>query len=258
MHLRTTALLVFVVITLLTALAVLGAAVGWLPDADDRLLKWGIPAVLGEIVGTTVLYVRAPMTRALLVNLDFSRATKKAVNLAGTGTYIIRDSSGKTKRKGTVVPIHVDGGWKVQLPGSMAANDSVTLTFTTLEGDRWEVWPFLPYVLTKEAILVGYAQQTTAQASVDEEAASAMRSSLRDLAAAQEAYFADYLTYADGISRLAYQSWPGVVVTLKFASDAGWAAIATHKDTHITCGLWYGDIPTSARTGEQEGVPDCH
>jgi hypothetical protein len=46
---RILVLIAFVVITVLTALAVLAAAVGWFPAADPKLIAWGIPTVLGEI-----------------------------------------------------------------------------------------------------------------------------------------------------------------------------------------------------------------
>ena len=58
MNPRVASLYSFLAITVLTALAVLAAAVGWLPSAQPDLVKWGLPVVLAEIVATVVAYVR--------------------------------------------------------------------------------------------------------------------------------------------------------------------------------------------------------
>ena len=68
MNTRTITLLAFLAITVLTAVAVLAAAVGWLPNAKPQLVSWGIPAVLGEIVVTVILYVKSPPAQTIKVN----------------------------------------------------------------------------------------------------------------------------------------------------------------------------------------------
>lgn len=69
MNPRTAALFAFLGITILTAVAVLVAAVGWLPNADPKLVSWGIPAVLGEIVATVILYAKSPPAHTIRINL---------------------------------------------------------------------------------------------------------------------------------------------------------------------------------------------
>jgi hypothetical protein len=147
MNPRTIALLAFVGITVLTAVAVLGAAVGWLPNADPRLVSWGIPAVLGEIAATVVIYLRTP-AHTIRVNLK----APPEVELVNSGTYTIFDNSGKQRKSGTVMPIFGPGGYQITLPEALGPTESVTLSFQEREGDTWEVRPFLPYVQTQDVV----------------------------------------------------------------------------------------------------------
>ncbi len=151
MNPRAIALLAFLAITVLTAIAVLAAAVGWLPNADPKLVSWGIPAVLGEIVATIVVYVKSP-THTIRVNLEFHGATPTGVDLTDSGTYSVLDNSGKQRTSGKVVPILGPGGYQVTLPAALEPTDSIVLSFTEREGQAWGVRPFLPYVHTQSAV----------------------------------------------------------------------------------------------------------
>jgi len=151
MNPRTTALLAFLAITVLTALAVLAAAVGWLPSADPKLVSWGIPAVLGEIVATVVVYLKTP-AHIIRVNLEFQGATPTGIDLDGAGTYRVLDNSGKERTYGKVVPILGPGGYQVTLPAALEPTDSISLSFSERGGDAWGVRPFLPYVHTQSAV----------------------------------------------------------------------------------------------------------
>ena len=85
---------------------------------------------------------------------------------------------------------------------------------------------------------------------------SAMKSDLRNLAAAEEAYFADYLTYSGTITNLDFNSSQGVTVADPAATGRGWSATATHTGTDIQCALYYGDA-TAVGAATQEGVVAC-
>ena len=85
---------------------------------------------------------------------------------------------------------------------------------------------------------------------------SAMKSDLRNLAAAEEAYFADYLTYADAIANLDFNPSQGVTVADPNATGRGWVATATHTGTDLDCELYYG-IATPSGIATQEGVVQC-
>ena len=83
---------------------------------------------------------------------------------------------------------------------------------------------------------------------------ASMKSDLRNLVTAQEAYFSDNNSaYAASTTAMgtAYRSSTGVTVTLGGVSATGWAATATHGSTTKTCTLTLGSGATN------EGEPIC-
>ncbi len=91
---------------------------------------------------------------------------------------------------------------------------------------------------------------------------SAMKSDLRNMAAAQEAYFADWLTYTGTIGNLDYNPSQGVGVNISAASGpTGWEATATHSGVATTtqdvCEIYYGSVPGTLGTALLEGVVQC-
>ena len=85
---------------------------------------------------------------------------------------------------------------------------------------------------------------------------SAMKSDLRNLAAAEEAYFADYLTYTGTVGNLDFNSSQGVTISSINATGRGWVATSTHTGTDLDCELYYG-IATPSGIASQEGVVAC-
>ncbi len=86
---------------------------------------------------------------------------------------------------------------------------------------------------------------------------SAMKSDLRNMAAAEEAYFADFLTYTATIGNLDFNSSQGVTVSISNAGGTGWTASATHTGTGTACELYYGTGQTPT-TAANEGVVQCN
>ena len=83
---------------------------------------------------------------------------------------------------------------------------------------------------------------------------ASMKSDLRNLVTAQEAYFSDNTTYASSTGNLtAYSSSTGVTVSITSAAGTGWAATAKHNGTTKTCSLWIGTVTGSGNEGE----PTC-
>jgi prepilin-type N-terminal cleavage/methylation domain-containing protein len=83
---------------------------------------------------------------------------------------------------------------------------------------------------------------------------ASMKSDLRNLITAQEAYFSDNnSTYASSIANMGttYKASSGVTVALGTVTNTGWDASATHTSTAKTCGLAVGGTSTN------EGVPIC-
>ena len=102
------------------------------------------------------------------------------------------------------------------------------------------------------AIAIPKFQNTKGKAN-----AAALKSDLRNLATAQEAYFYDFSTYATDPAMLAYSRSPGVILTITTATGSGWAAVATHPASYpLTCALYQGNV--SAQTpATVEGLIGC-
>jgi prepilin-type N-terminal cleavage/methylation domain-containing protein len=83
---------------------------------------------------------------------------------------------------------------------------------------------------------------------------ASMKSDLRNLITAQEAYFADNSSnYAPSTTNLGtnYKPSPGITVTLFNVTGTGWQATATSANTSKTCVVALGGGATN------EGTPIC-
>ena len=86
-----------------------------------------------------------------------------------------------------------------------------------------------------------------------------MKSDLRNLATAQEAYAGDYTAYYGGAlpsSVLVYSPSQGINVSITDASVGGWAAVASTPFTSRTCALFTGPV-TPPAPAVIEGVITC-
>ena len=88
---------------------------------------------------------------------------------------------------------------------------------------------------------------------------AAVKSDLRNLAMAQDAYFADSLRY--GFNRdlgESFRAQTGDSVVVQFADAKGYRAIGWHVNLPDTrCGIWAGVAPADGMHGAKEGVPLC-
>ena len=83
---------------------------------------------------------------------------------------------------------------------------------------------------------------------------ASMKSDLRNLITAQEAYFSDNnSTYASSTTALGttYKASSGVTVTMGTVTNTGWGATSSHSSTAKTCSIAVGGTSTN------EGVPTC-
>ena len=72
--------------------------------------------------------------------------------------------------------------------------------------------------------------------------AGAIKSDLKNLATAQEAYFYENGTYTDQLDDLNLDSSSGVVLTIEEASAGGWSALATHPAAFpLECAIYLGN-----------------
>jgi prepilin-type N-terminal cleavage/methylation domain-containing protein len=73
---------------------------------------------------------------------------------------------------------------------------------------------------------------------------SAIKSDLRNLMSAQEAYYYDYQVYASSMSQLSMSPTKGVGLKIFDADEKGWAATATHPQAYpLTCGVFVAGAP---------------
>jgi type IV pilus assembly protein PilA len=102
------------------------------------------------------------------------------------------------------------------------------------------------------AIAIPKFEHTKGKANV-----SAIKSDLRNLMSAQEAYYYDYQIYAGSLSQLAVQVSKGVDLKIHEATTGGWSATATHPQAFpLTCGVFVAGA-TKIAPAEVEGLIGC-
>lgn len=102
------------------------------------------------------------------------------------------------------------------------------------------------------AIAIPKFQNTKGKANL-----AALKSDLRNLATAEEAYFYQNSTYTSNLTALNLQPSPGVTFTFGTANAAGWSASVTHPLAFpITCALFMGGAPALA-PAVVEGLINC-
>jgi prepilin-type N-terminal cleavage/methylation domain-containing protein len=102
------------------------------------------------------------------------------------------------------------------------------------------------------AIAVPKFQNTKGRAN-----AAALRSDLRNLVVAEEAYFYEKQAYSSDTTLLSYRVSPGVIVTIATPSGGGWVATATHPLSYpLMCTVYMGAMTPPPPT-QNEGVPVC-
>jgi len=102
------------------------------------------------------------------------------------------------------------------------------------------------------AIAIPKFQNTKGKAN-----AAALRSDLRNLATAEEAYFYDNGSYTSSISAMNVTLTSGVSVTFGTANAAGWSAVVTHPLAYpIQCAMFMGGV-TPLPPASTEGLLVC-
>ena len=87
--------------------------------------------------------------------------------------------------------------------------------------------------------------------------ASTLKSDLRNLATAQEAYYYEKSEYANSPGLLQLSTSPGVTLSIGEASASGWSATATHSAANpLTCAIFIGNAAAVA-PASREGVVGC-
>jgi prepilin-type N-terminal cleavage/methylation domain-containing protein len=86
---------------------------------------------------------------------------------------------------------------------------------------------------------------------------STMQSDLRNLATAEEMYFAEHGRYANAAGDLPnFRISSGVTIEIPDAGMQGWHAVATHRASGASCSIYVGGAAPAGASGG-EGVPSC-
>ena len=102
------------------------------------------------------------------------------------------------------------------------------------------------------AIAIPKFQHTKGKANV-----SVIKSDLRNLMSAQEAYYYDYQVYAQTLAQLSVTKSNGVELVIFDADTKGWAATATHPQAYpLTCGVFVAGAPPRP-PADVEGLIGC-
>jgi prepilin-type N-terminal cleavage/methylation domain-containing protein len=81
-----------------------------------------------------------------------------------------------------------------------------------------------------------------------------MKSDLRNLVTAEEAYFADSIKYTTNLGTM-YRTSTGVVGPTIALTGDGWTATVSHTTTTRTCAVYAGSTPLAPAV--KEGAPNC-
>ena len=102
------------------------------------------------------------------------------------------------------------------------------------------------------AIAIPKFQNTKGKAN-----AASLKTDLRNLSTAQEAYFFENSAYTPSLSSLQLNTSPGVTLTIVDATSSGWSARATHPASFpLTCALFNGNV-TALSPASVEGLIAC-
>jgi len=84
-----------------------------------------------------------------------------------------------------------------------------------------------------------------------------MKSDLRNLVTAEEAFFADSVKYtsAIGAGGIQYATTTGVVGPTITVTADGWTGLVSHTTTTKTCVIYVGSTPLAP--ANKEGEPKC-
>ncbi len=102
------------------------------------------------------------------------------------------------------------------------------------------------------AIAIPKFQNTKGKAN-----AAALRSDLRNLAVAEEAFYFDQKSYTADTTQLNFRPSPGVVLTISTVTVGAWVATATHPLSYpLQCTIYYGAM-SAPMPNQVEGAAMC-
>ncbi|MBC7792055.1 MAG: prepilin-type N-terminal cleavage/methylation domain-containing protein [Anaerolineae bacterium] len=87
---------------------------------------------------------------------------------------------------------------------------------------------------------------------------ASLKSDLRNLAVAEEAYAYEYQSYTNDTTFLKFSTSPSVALTFVTVAANGWSATTTHVNASpVTCGVFFGPVPPPLAATVAEGQVAC-
>ena len=87
---------------------------------------------------------------------------------------------------------------------------------------------------------------------------ASLRSDLRNLAVAEEAYVHENQTYTNDTTVLKFSTSPSVALTFVTVTGNGWSATTTHVNASpVTCGIFFGPVAPPLAATTTEGQVAC-
>jgi hypothetical protein len=160
---RTLIFIAFLVLTILTALAALGANLGFFgePVRNSNFASWSMAAVLGEIVAATVVLFRVAVVPRGPIDLTLSFKDKDGFEVdlnEDQCTYLLVTEAGPRPEKRLFVYTDKQHGWwQCRLPPDATEHDLVEFRLIERNGARWRVPRFRPVLQDRMAIPDGSA-----------------------------------------------------------------------------------------------------
>ncbi len=100
------------------------------------------------------------------------------------------------------------------------------------------------------------SEEGTEESGSEQAYLAAMKSDLRNVITAEEAYFADSVKYTRSLQAMHFQTTAGVTIAVVLTSD-GFNATARHaRAPGWTCGIFVGSVSAHAQV-QKEGAPAC-
>jgi prepilin-type N-terminal cleavage/methylation domain-containing protein len=86
---------------------------------------------------------------------------------------------------------------------------------------------------------------------------SSMESDIRNLAASQEIYHSENLSYTDDLTALGARSSQGVTIAIQDFNNTSWSVLTTHSGTPRTCAAFYGPDVAAVAPATTQGEITC-